>query len=96
MTEQKSHSRVSTGPLFVTFGMLLWAVTLSPHTEYGDNWAVYPLLIAYFFAVAWHVFLIIRDGKTGRLQHVLYAVIHIVIATGVLMWSLMKISKDAL
>ena len=80
----------------ITLGMLLWSIALSPYTEYGDDWAAYPLLIAFIAVLIWHIFLIVRPGMFERRVNVIYAIAHIAITIMVLLWSLMKVSKDAL
>ena len=96
MTEHVSNNRVTMWPVAVTLGMLVWSIALSPYTEYGDDWAVYPLLLAIMVVLICHIFLIVRPGLVGRMSNVVYAFVHIAISIVVLLWSLMTVSKDAL
>ena len=84
------------GPLAVTLITIIFAVAVSPHTSYGDAWAVYPVVIAYLSILVWHVLLIIKPICFSRLLSVIYALSHLGAGFGVYIFALMKISKDSL
>jgi hypothetical protein len=89
-----SMSLMRAGPLGLTAVLLVWTWLVSPYSQYGDDWAVYPALVLYLAIVVWHLGLIVTQRPRGAF--VLYAVTHVVLLTPVWYICLMKISKDAL
>jgi len=66
-------------PPFFSAMVLVWAIVISPYTQYGDNWAIYPVLVVAFLILGWHIFLIVSPKETSRRRLILYGIIHIVI-----------------
>ena len=96
MSSIKVSSKPTIGPVFFTISILVWTVGVSPYTNYGDNWALYPVLAAAIAVILWHIYLIVRPGGVSRSTYAYYGAGHTLILFGAVMWSLMKISKDAL
>jgi len=74
-------------PVSVTIALVVWALEVSPHSVYGDTWAIGPALLALPAALIWHVALIIlRRGQ--RRVAALVAVCHLVLLAPIWIWSL--------
>ncbi len=76
--------------------VVVWAILISPHTQYGDNWAIYPIFVLAFLILGWHIFLIVSPRETPRLTFILYDIIHLVVFAYIFMLALMLITKDSL
>ena len=83
-------------PVAVSLMVLLWAFTISPFTKYGDNWAIYPVLVSAPIIVGWHIFLVARPSLISRGHIIIYGIVHLAIFSYIFMLSLMLISKDSL
>lgn len=81
-------------PIGLNLLLISWTVVVSPYSEYGDNWAIYPVILIFLIIIALHCFLIFTEK--AKINFILYAVIHIGISFIILMYCLMKISKDSL
>ena len=82
------------GPIFLTLFLVLWTLSVSPYSKYGDNWAIYPAMLVLPAALLWHVALI--WFQKPRLPLIVYAVIHLVLLFWIWVYCLMKISRDSL
>ena len=85
---------LTAAPLAVTVAVAIWTLVVSPHTRYGDNWAVYPVLIAFLGVLGLHAFLLVRGPYRGALA--VYALVHLGLWVPFGLWCLMRISKDSL
>jgi len=81
-------------PVFLTVAILLWTVAITSFTKYGDNWALYPILVLDLIIVVWHVGLIIVEPR--KLPFVAYGIVHLVALVGITIVCLMLISKDSI
>ena len=81
-------------PLAVTTGVAIWTAIISPHTQYGDNWAVYPVPIAFLVVLGLHGLLLVRSPL--RIAMAAYALVHVVVWVPFGLWCMMRISKDSL
>jgi len=81
-------------PVLLSVSLICWTLFVSPHTRYGDNWALVPIPVVFISVIAIHVGLIVKRGRTAGL--VAYALLHIAFVTAVTFWSLTLISKDSL
>ncbi len=81
-------------PLIFTGLLVLWTWIVSPHSKYGDNWAVYPALALFVAAVLWHAGLIMTQNR--RTPYTIYALTHVTLLIPILLYCLMRISKDSL
>ena len=81
-------------PIGLTLLMILWTILVSPYTKYGDNWALYPVIIIFLVNLVWHIYLIM--SQQTRAMYVLYAIGHISVLVIIVFFCLMKISKDSL
>ena len=84
---------VTVAPLLITAATAAWTAVVSPHSEYGDNWAVYPVLAAFLGVLALHVILIVRGPK--RVALLVYAIAHVLFWLPFGIYCLMRISKDS-
>lgn len=82
------------GPVALTCALVAWTFAVSPYSEYGDDWAIYPALAVLPLAVIWHGYLIVTEKFS--LAVILYGVGHILVLAVIWFYCLMKISKDAL
>lgn len=81
-------------PIFLNIMLILWTVIVSPHSKYGDNWAVYPIVIVGLVILIWHIGLIFLEKS--KLIFAVYGLIHLSFSFIFWIYCLMKISKDAL
>lgn len=63
-------------PIAVSMLVVVWTYAASPFSEYGDNWAVYPVLLAAVIVFLWHIGLLIYPDRSSRFNMAVYAVIH--------------------
>jgi hypothetical protein len=52
-----------------------WAILVSPYSEYGDNWAVFPVLASALLIIVAHVTLVVCYKP--RWAYMLYALLHL-------------------
>lgn len=83
-------------PVGLSLSVLIWAFVISPYTKYGDNWAVYPVLVAALVILGWHIFLIVKPRPFSRTTTIIYGLLHMAIFSYIFILSLMLISKDSL
>jgi hypothetical protein len=82
-------------PVSVTIALIVWTVFVSPHSVYGDSWAIVPALLAVPTALIWHVTIVIL-GRGYRRGAVFVALCHVTFLVPIWFWSLTLISKDSL
>ena len=87
-------AKVSTLPIFLDALLIAWTLIVSPFSQYGDVWAVYPPLILAAVVVLSHVGLVIYC-KPRRL-FLLYALAHLSLFFVLLIFCLFMLSKDSL
>lgn len=81
-------------PLAVTLLLVIWTAIVSPYSRYGDDWAIYPALLALPSALLLHVYLVL--SSEDKINHILYGFGHLLFLFVVWIYCLMKISKDSL
>ena len=81
-------------PVILTVTLILWTIAVSPHSKYGDNWAIYPAVFILPIVIFWHVGLII--AYRPRIHFFLYGLLHTLILFVIWMICIMRISKDSL
>ena len=81
-------------PVVLSACLIGWTLVVSPHTKYGDTWALVPVLLLFIAVVAVHIRLLIKGGWTGSL--IVYGLLHIAAVVVLSIWSLTLISKDSL
>ena len=81
-------------PLAVTVSLILWTVLVSPHSKYGDMWAIGPALLTLPLVIASHVYLAYKARWSHRV--LLYGVAHCALFAAIWITCLMVISKDSL
>jgi hypothetical protein len=81
-------------PVVVSAFLICWTLLVSPHTKYGDTWALVPILLVFIAVIAVHIGLLIKGGWTGGL--IVYGLLHIAVVLVLSFWSLTLISKDSL
>lgn len=82
------------GPLGLTGFLVIWTILVSPHSGYGDSWAIYPAVLVMPAALIWHALLIWLARP--RLAMLTYGLIHLSILLMIWLYCLMHISKDSL
>ena len=83
-------------PVGLTLLVLLWTFVVSRYTQYGDNWAIYPVIVVALVIIGWHIFLIVKPNLVSRASMIIYGLLHTAAFSYVFMYSLMLISKDSL
>ncbi len=83
-------------PIACSLLVFLWAFVISPYTQYGNNWAIYPVLLAAFVIIGLHVFLVVLPRNIARWKLVIYGICHLTLFSQILLFALMLISKDGL
>jgi len=82
-------------PSIVTVLLVLWTVTVSPKTVYGDKWAVWPAFLALPIVFLWHIAIVISLRGHRRLAGI-SAALHLAVFVPLWFICLMLISKDSL
>ena len=82
-------------PVGLTLLVLLWTFVVSRFTQYGDNWAIYPVIVVALIITGWHIFLIAKPILVSSLFMIIYGLLHMAAFAYVFMASLMLISKDS-
>lgn len=83
-------------PVSASVFVLIWSLSVSPFTAYGDDWALAPVFVAAAFVLGWHIFLFVRPGKFSKASIALYGFVHLCVFGYLFLLSLMWISKDSL
>jgi len=52
-------------PLILSGFLILWTLLVSPHSKYGDNWAIMPALAIYPAVIILHVILFFKRPSKG-------------------------------
>ena len=81
-------------PIIFNLLLIFWTIIVSPHSTYGDNWAIYPVLIIFLLIIIWHISLVVIE--TSKLIFMAYGLIHLFLSFFLWIYCLMKISKDVL
>jgi len=100
----KSSRIISLIPIFVTFFLVIWTISVSPYSEYGDMWAIYPAVLVLPFVFWWHIFLCFKRQEINSLfsrvewssMYMGYGIIHLLILFPVWLYCMTLISKDSL
>ena len=95
LTSPRTPWRNMVAPVVVTVALVVWTVLVSPHSKYGDDWAIWPALLAFPIALIWHIAIFIMR-RSHRRSAALVAACHLVILAPIWTWCLMAISKDSL
>ncbi len=74
--------------------VIVWTLVVQPFTRYGDNWAVWPVILSVPLVAAIHIYLVAALRPKWPL--VGYAVVHILALVSVVIVCVMRISKDSL
>ena len=81
-------------PLGLNILLIVWTIILSPYSKYGDNWAVVPVIVIFLIIVVLHIILLFVEQS--KISFIIYGLIHIVVSFIILIYCLMRISKDSL
>lgn len=81
-------------PLVLSAFIVAWTICVSPLSEYGDSWAIWPVLLTLPLILITHAALLL--SMPDRLAMLIYASIHVVVGAPIWLLCLMRISKDAL
>jgi YD repeat-containing protein len=82
------------GPALLTLLLIVWTFLVSPYSQYGDKWAIYPPMALLLLAVLWHIYQVIFFEP--RWKYVIYATIHLPVMAIILIYCMMIISKDSI
>ncbi len=94
MVTTKPSPLLAFAPVSVTALLVLWTLYVSPHSKYGDSWAIDPALIALPLVVGLHVLYAYKSR--WRIGSIAYGILHCAIFFYVWLWCLTTISKDSL
>jgi hypothetical protein len=94
-TSQRTPWRRIVAPIAVTILLVLWTLAVSPTSSYGDNWAIWPALLALPAVLLWHVALVMLLREHRR-SAALVAAGHLALLVPLWFGCLMLISKDSL
>jgi hypothetical protein len=81
-------------PLFLSAFLVLWTLLVSPHSKYGEYWAIGPALLVFPLVVFMHVILLIKGDWRPSL--IVYGIVHASLLFVIWVLCLMLISKDSL
>ncbi len=81
-------------PVTCTLLLVLWTASVYRFSKYGDDWAIWPAILALPICILAHLCLIVL--RKPRLTYCIYAIVHALIFLPVWFVSLMLISKDSL
>jgi hypothetical protein len=85
---------LSFGPILLTLLLIIWTILVSPYSQYGDNWAIYPPMALLPLAVVWHVYQIVSFKP--KWPYVVFFLVHIPAMFVILLYCMFQISKDSL
>ena len=90
----KQHwPRVAT-PVLLTAFVVVWTLAVQPFTRYGDNWALWPVMLSLPVAAGIHIYLVATLRPKWPL--VGYAAVHLLALLLIVIICMMRISKDSL
>jgi hypothetical protein len=81
-------------PVVLTLAIVLWTIVVRLFTKYGDNWALYPVLVLDLIIVVWHIWLIVAEPR--KLSFLAYGIVHLIALIGISIVCLMLIAKDSI
>jgi hypothetical protein len=84
----------SVGPALLTLLLVIWTVAVSPFSQYGDKWAIYPPMALLPLAIVWHVYQIVSFPQ--KWKYILFAAVHLPLMLLILIYCMFRISKDSL
>ena len=82
-------------PVIVLALLVVWTALVTPWSAYGDEWAIWPAVLALPVACVWHVSLFVRHPQNRRLAG-FTALCHLTVLFPVWLTCLALISKDSL
>jgi len=85
---------VAYAPLGVTALLIVWTILVSPHSKYGDSWAIDPALASLPLVVGLHVLVAYQARWKGAF--IAYGFLHCAVFGLIWIYCLMVISKDSL
>jgi hypothetical protein len=84
----------SVGPLLLTVLLIIWTLGVSPYSQYGDRWAIYPAMALLPLAIVWHIYQILVCPQ--KWKYIVFAIVHVPLMSLILIYCMFKISKDSL
>ena len=85
---------VSFGPLLLTLFLIIWTIVVSPYSQYGDEWAIYPPMALLPLVVAWHVYQM--TVFQPKWPYVVFALVHVPAMLVILVYCMFRLSRDSL
>ena len=71
-------------PLILSGFLICWTLLVAPHTKYGDNWALVPIMLVFISVIAAHVWLLLEGGWSVGL--IAYGLLHIAFVLALSFW----------
>ncbi len=87
--------RRAVAPTAVTLLLVLWTIGVYPRSAYGDNWAIWPALVALPVAICWHLAVVVFTPGWRRFT-CLISIGHLVVLVPIWFACLMLVTKDSL
>jgi hypothetical protein len=81
------------GPLSITALLVVWTIIVSPHSGYGDKWAIWPVILTAPVAVIWHMGLSVRHPGS---RSAIVGIAHILVFAPIWLICAVSITKDGL
>ncbi len=90
----RKHRVLLLAPLSFTLFVVVWTAVVHPLSSYGDQWAVWPVVVALPLAAAFHAYLLYIFRPKGPLFA--YAALHLAVFSAIWVACLMLVSHDSL
>ena len=90
----REHRLKLAAPVLLTVFAIAWTVGVQRFARYGDNWAIWPVILCMPLAMAAHIYLVAALRPKWPL--VGYAIVHLLALLLILTICILGISKDSL
>ncbi len=90
----RQHWLRLSAPVFLSALVIVWTLAVHAFTRYGDNWALWPVILALPVAAGVHIYLVATLRPKWPL--VGYAAVHLPALVMIVTICMMRISKDSL
>lgn len=94
MTRWLPFTALLYSPIICSIGMIAWTEIISDFSNYGDTWAILPILFTFLVIIILHVTILIN--KSWGPSYIIFAVVHIPISFMIGIYCFSRISKDSL
>ena len=90
----KQHWLRLAAPVILSALVIVWTLAVQAFTRYGDNWALWPVILALPVAAGVHIYLVATLRPKWPL--VGYAAVHLLALLLIVTICVMRVSKDSL